>query len=126
MLTQSSPPRPARAVPALVLALALGCSSTPPPENQQPPPPEVPVSRPVVRDVVDHAEFAARTAAVEAVKVRARVWGHLGKFQFAEGAEVKKGDLLFQIDRKPYQAAMNRAEAEQERTAARLARLVSD
>src|SRR4051794_25267581 len=108
MLTQSvesGPAGPRRVGPArpsiaawaaLLPALALGCSGAPP-EAQAPPPPEVPVSRPLVRDVTDHAEFAARTAAPEAVKVRARVWGHLGRFRFTEGAEVKKGDLLFQI-----------------------------
>ena len=59
---------------------------------------------PVERDVTDYADFTGRTAAVDSVEVRARVWGYLDKVNFKEGALVKKGDVLFEIDPRPYQA----------------------
>jgi multidrug efflux system membrane fusion protein len=126
MLTQSVDPGPRRLGAVLCLLALGGCSPTPQAEPQAPPPPSVPVCTPLLRQVVDTAEFAARTAAVESVKVRARVWGHLGKFQFTEGAEVKKGDLLFQIDRRPYQVAVDRAAAELERANTRHERMATD
>jgi RND family efflux transporter MFP subunit len=70
----------------------------------------VTVSRPVERDVTDHADFTGRTAAVDSVEVRARVLGYLDKVHFKEGALVKKGDLLFEIDPRPYRADLGRAE----------------
>ena len=76
------------------------------------PPPAVSVSRPVERDVTDNAEFTGRTAAVESVQVRARVWGHLQRIHFKEGAEVKKGDLLFVIDPRPFQIRLDQAIAQ--------------
>src|SRR5205823_589428 len=77
-------------------------------------------------DVTDYADFTGRIAAVEAVKVRARVWGHLQKVSFIEGAEVKQGDLLFVIDARPYQAALERAEADVAQNEARVKRLQGD
>ena len=65
----------------------------------------VTVSYPVEREVTDYADFTARTAAVDSVEVRARVWGYLDKVNFKEGALVKKGDVLFEIDPRTYQAA---------------------
>src|SRR5437773_8737771 len=88
-----------------------GCAQEPTAEVTMPPP-VVTVAPAVGRDVTDCADFTGRIAAVEAVKVRARVWGHLQKVSFIEGAEVKQGDLLFVIDARPYQAALERAEAD--------------
>src|SRR4051812_48551933 len=107
-----------------VLALA-GCSLSPPPE-MAPPPPVVTVAVPAERDVTEYADFTGRTAAVGEVKVRARVWGHLQKVNFTEGAEVKKGDLLFVIDPQPYQAALERAEADVAQSEVRFKRLERD
>ena len=76
------------------------------------PPVPVTVSYPVERDVTDYADFTARTAAVDSVEVRAHVWGYLDKVNFKEGALVKKGDVLFEIDPRPYQAVLNQAEGE--------------
>jgi RND family efflux transporter MFP subunit len=59
---------------------------------------------PVEREVVDFEDFTGRTAAVESVEIRSRVTGYLRKVCFHEGAEVKKGDLLFEIDPRPFQA----------------------
>jgi multidrug efflux system membrane fusion protein len=66
----------------------------------------------VQRQVTDYVDFTGRTDAVEAVDVRARVTGYLVKLPFKEGAEVKKGDLLFEIDPRPYQAQLDQAEAQ--------------
>src|SRR5580698_4276252 len=72
-------------------------------------PTQVTVSRPVERDVTDYADFTGRTAAVDSVEVRARVWGYLDRVNFKEGALVKKDDKLFEIDPRPYQADLERA-----------------
>jgi RND family efflux transporter MFP subunit len=84
------------------------------------------VSDPVERDVTDYADFTARTAAVEAVGVRARVWGYLDKVTFTEGMLVKKGDVLFEIDPRTYQVALHQAEGNLASLDARLKRLDAD
>ena len=90
----------------LLLGLCLGlagCAQAPSGAPAAAPTP-VTVSHPVERDVTDYADFTGRTAAVDSVEVRARVWGYLDKVNFKEGALVKKGDVLFEIDPRPYQA----------------------
>ena len=74
-------------------------------------PTPVTVSRPVERYVTDYADFTARTAAIDSVEVRAHVWGYMDKVNFKEGALVKKGDVLFELDPRPYQAMLNQAKA---------------
>ena len=127
MFTQSTQSRASLFFCALFLsALALtGCANT---TLQMPeaPPPSVSVSYPLERDVIDMAELTGRTAAVESVQVRARVWGHLEKINFLEGTELQKGDLLFLIDQQPYLAALKRAEADVEQGEAHCNRLRSD
>jgi RND family efflux transporter MFP subunit len=98
---------------ALVLGFCLGlmgCARAP---SEAPPAAPVPVavSYPVERYVTDHADFTARIAAVDSVEVRAHVWGYLDKVNFKEGALVKKGDVLFELDPRPYQAVLNQAKA---------------
>jgi multidrug efflux pump subunit AcrA (membrane-fusion protein) len=95
-------------VPGLCLALA-GCVRAPA-EGPAAAPPPVTVSYPVEREVTDYADFTARTAAVDSVELRARVSGYLDKVNFKEGALVKKGDVLFEIDPRTYQAELARAE----------------
>src|SRR3954464_3592549 len=73
--------------------------------------PKVSVSVPVERNVTDHAEFTGRLAAVDSVEVRAHVWGYLEKVNFKEGAIVTKGDVLFELDTRPYQALLEQAKA---------------
>jgi RND family efflux transporter MFP subunit len=75
-------------------------------------PPTVTVSYPLRRDVTDYAEYTGRTAAVDSLQVRARVSGYLDKINFTEGAEVKERDVLYQIDPRPYRAALDQAEAQ--------------
>lgn len=70
------------------------------------------VAKPIPRHLKDWDEFTGRLASRETVEIRSRVSGYLTKISFTEGAEVKAGDLLFTIDPRPYQAAVERAEAE--------------
>jgi multidrug efflux system membrane fusion protein len=106
---------PYRTAAALCLALflltLLGCGPRQAPVAA-PEPLVVPVSAPVSRQVTDYVYFTGRTDAKETVGVRARVTGYLEKMPFTEGAEVKKGDLLFEIDRRPYKAQYDAAVAQ--------------
>jgi RND family efflux transporter MFP subunit len=93
-----------------------GPSVAPPPAAA----PEVSVARPLVRQVTDWDEYTGRLEAVDAVEIRARVTGYLQSRHFDEGALVDKGDLLFVIDPRPYEAVLDRARAELERAQIRL------
>jgi RND family efflux transporter MFP subunit len=73
--------------------------------------PEVLVALPTLKEVTDYEDFPGRTAAVNAIDVRARVTGYLDKMNFKEGAEVKQGEVLFEIDPRPYEAQLARADA---------------
>jgi RND family efflux transporter MFP subunit len=117
-----------RIASALVLGCCLGLAACTraPADAPAPAPPAVMVSYPVERDVTDYADFTARTAAVEAVGVRARVWGYLDKVNFTEGTLVKKGDVLFEIDARTYQVALQQAEGNLAAMDARLKRLDAD
>lgn len=74
--------------------------------------PVVSVSYPVQRQVTDYAEYPGRTAAVDTVEVRARVTGYLDRINYKEGVEAKEGDVLFEIDPRPYQFALQQAQAQ--------------
>lgn len=101
----------------LVLALA-GCGSQAAPNAGMPPPPEVSVANVLSKSVHQWDEFTGRVAAVETVELRPRVSGYVQRVAYAEGQEVRKGDLLFSIDPRPYRAALDRAQAELERARA--------
>jgi membrane fusion protein, multidrug efflux system len=105
--------------------LALGGCARPAPETAAAPP-QVTVSYPLEREVTDYADFTGRTAAVDSVEVRARVWGYLDKVNFKEGTLVKKGDVLFEIDPRTYDAALKQAEGNLESAEAKLKRLDAD
>lgn len=92
--------------------------SAAPPEA--PPPPRVSVATPLQQQVTDWDEFTGRLQAVETVEVRPRVSGYLQSVNFREGTFVEKGDLLYVIDTRPYQAAVDQARAELSRTVASL------
>lgn len=93
--------------------LLTGCGQ--PATQSAPPAPVVSIVLPVAREVVEWDEYIGRLEAPESVEIRARVSGYLDKIHFKEGKEVKKGDLLFTIDPRPYQADYDRAEAEHQR-----------
>lgn len=94
-----------------LLATIGGCQRKTP---QLPPaePPVIPVSRPVQRVVTDYVDFTGRTNAINSVDVRARVSGYLVQMPFKEGAEVKQGNLLFEIDPRPYKAQYDQAQGQ--------------
>ena len=98
------------AVIFLLVWIIAGCSK----ENEfvEPPPPKVSVAQPVQQDVTNYLEFTGITQAFEEAEVRARVSGFLESMHFTPGTDVKKGDLLFVIDPKEYQAEVNAAKAE--------------
>jgi len=70
------------------------------------------VSQPIKREVTDYVEYTGRTAAVQAENIVARVTGFLLDMPFKEGAEIKKDDVLFKIDPRPYKAQFDQAEAQ--------------
>jgi RND family efflux transporter MFP subunit len=103
--------------PCLRLAAALillapvlaACGQGQPPGGGGPPPPAVTVAKPIQRGVVDQDEYVGRFVAVNSVEVRARVSGSLEKIHFRDGQMVKEGDLLFTIDKRPFQNAVDQA-----------------
>src|SRR5262249_39874488 len=95
----------------LLAAVTAGCKRQHPP----PPPPrsqEVEVSLPVTQEVIDYEDFTGRTESLKSVLVRARVTGYLDKLYFKDGAHVKAGDVMFEIDPRPYQAQLDAAKAQ--------------
>jgi RND family efflux transporter MFP subunit len=106
------------------LALA-GCAQAPSASPGALPTP-VSVSYPLEREVTDYSDATGRTAAVDSVEIRARVWGYLDKVNFKEGMLVKKGDVLFEIDPRTYQATVDQAEANVTAADAKLKRLDAD
>lgn len=101
------------------LLLMVGCSRPAPPAVEAPPP-KVTVSLPIEREVTDFADFTGRTDSKNAVEIRPRVTGYLTQMPFREGDEVKKDDLLFEIDPRPYQAQLDKAAADVNLAAASL------
>jgi multidrug efflux system membrane fusion protein len=101
----------------VTLVAITGCSDQNGPESQnaQGQPPDVKIAQPLAQDVTEWDEYTGRIEAVSSVDVRARVSGYLEKVNFKAGEKVKKGDLLFLIDPKPFSAQLSYAEAELER-----------
>jgi RND family efflux transporter MFP subunit len=93
----------------LATLLLASCS---PPKPAAPPPPKVTVNHPQTATVTNWDEYPGHLEAVEMVEVRPRVSGYVESIHFDDGAEVKAGDLLFVIDPKPYQADLDKAEAQ--------------
>src|SRR2546423_7690107 len=103
----------------LIAALIAGCTRQPP-ETVAPPPPKVMVAHPVVRTLVDMAEATGRTEAPETYEVRVRVKGFLDAIKFREGAPVKQGDLLYEIDPRTFKEDVESVRAEVARLQAQL------
>src|SRR2546429_328441 len=100
-----------------VLLVGAGCKKNSAP--QQPPLP-VNVVTAIEKEVNEWDEFTGRLEAVESVEIRPRVSGYITEIHFEAGAIIKKGDLLYVIDPRPYQADFDRAAAEFERMQAQL------
>jgi multidrug efflux system membrane fusion protein len=110
----------------LMLAAALaGCGDS---QNHAaaPPPTAVTVAKPVQRTIVDQDQYVGRFVAVDMVEVRGRLSGYLSKIHFQDGQMVKQGDLLFTIDRRPFQIALDQARGNLELAKANLAFAESD
>ncbi len=90
--------------------LAIACTK-PQTAPQAPPPPKVTVATVETREITDFDEYNGYLDSAKTVEVRARVRGHLHKVHFKDGQLVKTGDLLFEIDPRPFQADIDRAEA---------------
>lgn len=98
---------------AISLAVAIvGCEDKRKPTAAAGKPPVVTVAKAVQIDFQPHVDFTGRTEAVEEVEVRPRVSGFLESISFQSGKEVEKGELLFEIDARPYKAEVDRLEAE--------------
>lgn len=115
------------ALPMAALSmLASACGKGGAAQNQMPPPPTVTVAPVEQRMVTEWDEFTGRTEAVEAVDVRPRVSGHIESVQFKSGQLVRKGDVLFVIDRRWYKADFDQRQAEYAQAQARLANAQRD
>lgn len=111
---------PTRFLPWVLLCAAslhFGCTKE---KTTEAPPPTVTITSVRGAEIQDFVIFTGRTDAVETVEVRARVSGYLTGTKFKDGQEVKKGDVLFIIDPRPYQADLDRAQAQYDRAQADL------
>lgn len=105
-----------------IVALAVTACATGEAENTpaSPPAPEVTAAAVAVQNLQDWADFTGRIEAVEKVEIRARVSGYVEAVHFTEGGRVEQGDLLYQIDARPFQAEVDRLAAERARSEAEL------
>ena len=94
----------------VALVLLVGCEKPAPPPP--PPPPEVLVTDVVQKDVPIHSEWIGNTVGYVNAEIRARVQGYLLSQDYTQGALVKAGDLMFKIDPRPYQAALDSAQGQ--------------
>src|SRR5687768_17220960 len=111
---------------ALSVLLLSACSRADAQSSNAPPPAKVTVAEVVSREVTEWDEFTGRLEAVNSVAIRPRVSGYVAAIRFDEGAMVKKGDLLFEIDARPYQADVDRLRAELMRVRATVRRAQND
>ncbi len=112
---KSVKPTPWTTVALVLVSMLTGMTiSACKPSNEfvPPPPPAVTVSQPVQREVTDYLEFTGNTQAVQHVEIRARVQGFLESVHFEAATDVKKGDLLYVIDPRPFKAQVNKATAD--------------
>ncbi len=111
---RSSPVKTSQRIATLGLFISLALTGCGPDSSQNPlqtPPPSVVVESARMQDITQQRTFTGRIEAIDTVKVRARVLGYLNKRGFEEGAEVKKGQLLFEIEREAFEIAVREAEA---------------
>jgi RND family efflux transporter MFP subunit len=100
---------------AALVAVALnlsGCARNEAAEPKAAPAPQVTVAPAISRKVTEFDEFTGRFEAVERVEIRPRVSGYISSVNFTEGSEVQKGDVLFVIDPRPYEAERDKARAQ--------------
>src|SRR5918998_3514506 len=117
---QSSRPLTLRLAAALALGALAACDQPEAQTAPASPPPRVTVSEPLRRAVTEWDEYSGRFAAVAHVKIRARVGGAVTEVHFRDGQSVRRGDLLFTVDPRPYQAALAEAQGRLAEARARL------
>jgi RND family efflux transporter MFP subunit len=137
--TRATPERPSAAVPApppeapqrrarrggrqlLLLLFVVGAGAlgyrywgfweTNQPPPAAPSPPAVTVAKPLVKDLMEWSDFTGQFEALESVEIRPRVSGYLESINFTDGQPVKKGDLLFVIEPRPFEIALEQAKAQ--------------
>lgn len=120
--------QPIRIPVVLLLVLGLAACEQKQAQTQEAPPaaPQVTITRPARKTVADRDEYVGRFIAVDSVEVRARVSGYLDAIHFQDGQMVKKGELLFTIDRRPFQTTLDQARANLTQAKANLAFAESD
>ena len=111
---------------ALAAVLVLSACGKAPETAQQMPAAKVSVAEVIEQPINEWDEFTGRLEAPESVEIRPRVSGFVDRVAFAEGSLVKKGDLLFQIDPRPFQAEVKRFEAQLQQARASQARTQSE
>jgi RND family efflux transporter MFP subunit len=109
-----------------ILASALAGCGEGAPKQAAPPPPAVTVANPTKQTVTDYDEYVGRFVSVDMVEMRARVSGYLEKIGFQDGQLVKQGDLLFTIDRRPFETTVAQTKAQLAQARANLAFAESD
>lgn len=116
------------AVVTLIGAALAGCASDSAgqQEGKAPPPPEVVATQVTRTDIPLPMAFMGQTAGSREVEVRARVGGILLRRNYEEGGRVRQGDLMFEIDPAPYQAALEQAKGNLGQTEAKLAQAQRD
>lgn len=97
---------------AVAVLITAACGKAPEATQSGMPPPAVSVAEVIEQPVTEWDELTGRLEAPESVEIRPRVSGFIDKVAFEEGALVKKGDLLFQIDPRPFQAEVKRLQAQ--------------
>jgi len=123
----STRPLTSRMIPLLVLCGALGTALACAPDVPPPPPAPTVIAEPVQRRTIPlYTDYVGRTEASRSVEVRARVDGFLERRTFREGAPVSKGDVLFIIDPRPYEARVRQLDAQVQRCEATLAKTERD
>ena len=108
----------------LLVCIAGGCEEKK--EAPPPPPPDVKVSQVLQRDVPVYIEAIGETRGNTEIEIRARVEGFIESVDYKEGQLVKKGDLLYTIDSRPFETSLAQAKANQAESEARLARAHQD
>ena len=111
--TVFSAPAITLSVLAVVSATLSACARNEAATNAAaPPPPQVTVAQVISKPVTEFDEFTGRFEAIDRVEIRPRVSGYISSVNFTEGSEVKKGDVLFVIDQRPYAAELKHAQAQ--------------
>jgi RND family efflux transporter MFP subunit len=106
---------------ALAFALSTGLAGCAQKKTPAPPPPTVMVAHPLQKQIIDWDDYVGQFIAVDSVDIRPRVTGYLQTIAFKDGQVVKKGQLLFVIDPRPYQALADQSKAQVQRQEATLA-----